>query len=523
MSRSYLKKRLETEGWNITDDHEQYYLIKVKIQSRWGRLDVPVDEYITNKIVRSMVDNMHSNRRKLFLERIVGNDLYIGRLRNRVTEEICSAFVLVALNDDLVVVSISPRNMISTDDLRTAVAALLNELSNGISKADLRKKTNIMMAFIESLFYSMITISPKVIQKESKHEYPSNYNSELYSFDASTDQDIAAKTTQSISFLFATCRQITSANNGYFSGKRSKLTSYGIVEVNVPEARGYGTFNRPRRIPFFDIAIEAERAGDHFIINSIQKRELDEWKGILNDRTEQDALVFVHGFNTKFTDAIYRAAQIFWDLQYEGVPILYSWPSNGRVIDYLYDQDSVDLATNSFSEVLSCLADSGIERVHILAHSMGNRLVINALEKNIRAASVSKIGEYIMAAPDVDRDAFLEKIPGFLGVVPCITLYASSVDRALQLSKGLRNSVQRAGDVLNGEPLILDGVDTIDVSAVGADIFGSGHGVFASSRSILNDISLLIGSRVRPPHKRLAELRRMPAGAVPPRWWRFAD
>jgi hypothetical protein len=46
----------------------------------------------------------------------------------------------------------------------------------------------------------------------------------------------------------------------------------------------------------------------------------------------------------------------------------------------------------------------------------------------------------------------------------------------------------RAGDVRGGEPSIISGVDSIDVTAIGEELFGWNHGVFATTRSVLNDI-----------------------------------
>ena len=64
------------------------------------------------------------------------------------------------------------------------------------------------------------------------------------------------------------------------------------------------------------------------------------------------ALVFVHGFNTAFTDALYRTAQIVWDLQHNGLAVLFTWASRGDIIDYLYDKESAYLARDDFITLL---------------------------------------------------------------------------------------------------------------------------------------------------------------------------
>ena len=46
-------------------------------------------------------------------------------------------------------------------------------------------------------------------------------------------------------------------------------------------------------------------------------------------------MVFIHGFNVPFEDAIYRTAQLAHDLDFDGAPILYSWPSRGTMLGYV--------------------------------------------------------------------------------------------------------------------------------------------------------------------------------------------
>ena len=58
------------------------------------------------------------------------------------------------------------------------------------------------------------------------------------------------------------------------------------------------------------------------------------------------ALVFVHGFNTSFEHALFRTAQIAYDIKFDGAPFLYSWPSKGALSsqDYSYDRESAGAA-----------------------------------------------------------------------------------------------------------------------------------------------------------------------------------
>ena len=125
----------------------------------------------------------------------------------------------------------------------------------------------------------------------------------------------------------------------------------------------------------------------------------------------------------------------------------------------------------------------------------------------------------MMAAPDVDRDQFRTLAPMAKAIVGGMTLYASSADRTMALSRTLAGGIPRAGDVPTDGPIILQNVETIDVTAVGEDIFGLNHNVFAASRDVMEDISALLRLNLPPP--RLTQIRAVPEPPAAPRYWRY--
>jgi esterase/lipase superfamily enzyme len=128
------------------------------------------------------------------------------------------------------------------------------------------------------------------------------------------------------------------------------------------------------------------------------------------------------------------------------------------------------------------------------------------------------VAELIMAAPDVDRDYFISVAPQVRKITAGMTLYASSADKALIVSRQLAG-VPRAGDVPNDGPVVVTGIETIDVTALGEDLLGLNHDVFATTRSVMDDIGLIITSSPRKaPHQRLLEIRRVPELSENPRY-----
>lgn len=330
---------------------------------------------------------------------------------------------------------------------------------------------------------------------------------------------------RAVGLLFATTREAAEQNSSdWFTGERSDRLSFGRAFVRVPDDHGFGKLELPMKIKAFGFTVYETRRDPrkHFVLRTVKAMEEEEWCRLIARLPPDEALVFVHGFNTSFDEGLFRLAQIVWDLQFRGVSVLFSWPSRGGVLNYLYDRDSALGARDAFIKVLTLLKrQSNVKRVHVLAHSMGNLVVLDALAQHPHRSEPLNLGELILAAPDVDRDQFRNIVSKLAGAAAGMTLYASSIDRALLASKRAAGAIPRAGDVPAGGPLVIAGLDSIDVTAIGDEMFGFRHTTFATTRSIVNDIGLLIRTGRRPPPTRLSEIRGMPEGASPPTYWRY--
>ena len=168
-------------------------------------------------------------------------------------------------------------------------------------------------------------------------------------------------------------------------------------------------------------------------------------------------LVFVHGFNNRFDDAVYRFAQIVHDAKTPAVPILFTWPSLGelRLRAYTYDRESTNFSRDALEELLDMLArQPRVTEVNVLAHSMGNWITLEALRgRSIRAtrsaynSKSDKLKNVFMVAPDVDVDVFRVELQRMGSFRPHIFLFVSRDDEALRLSQFIWGGAPRLGDV----------------------------------------------------------------------------
>ena len=327
-----------------------------------------------------------------------------------------------------------------------------------------------------------------------------------------------------VDFLFATTRKPVAGATDQFTGERAADLTYGAVSVRVPEDHKIGRIELHSSWKMWGISFGEGGSDDrkHFSVRNVSVLSRDQWSEAIRSNGEKKALIFVHGFNNTFEDSVFRNAQIIWDLQYSGLAILFSWASAGRVGDYFYDQQSAYLARSAFLTLVRELKETyGVERVDVLAHSMGNLVVLDALSGYAKTTNPVQIGELVMAAPDVDKDVFLALVPDVRKIAKGMTLYVSSADRALAASR-IPARAPRAGDVPPGGPIVAKGIETIDVTAVGDDILGFNHNGFASNRAIIDDIKLVLSTGLRPPNRRLSEIRAIPELPFEPKYWRYA-
>ena len=192
----------------------------------------------------------------------------------------------------------------------------------------------------------------------------------------------------------------------------------------------------------------------------------------------KNASVFIHGFNHSFQEALFRSAQMGADSYLGTKPILFSWPSEGRVSAYLADRDAADFARDGLVETLTQLARTRPAggQVRVLAHSMGARVMMEAL-RQLRLQGRTDVLDrldVILAAPDIDVDVFRQQAAVIGPMRAPITVLVASDDRALAVSSQLSARRQRVGAIDLRDPRVqqavsASGVRVIDISSLQAD------------------------------------------------------
>jgi len=289
------------------------------------------------------------------------------------------------------------------------------------------------------------------------------------------------------SLFYATSRNVldpgSPARTARYGGQRSRETSYGENRMTL-SGTGAGAADR------MDVQVGLERTS-----RITRARFLAELEHAAARTPGREVLLFVHGFDNSFEDAAKTATRVIHGVGFQGAALMYSWPSEGSATGYLADRNNAYWAVHYLKQLLTdILADQWIGRVNVVVHSMGNEVFIRAYselaDECARAGNgdLKKIRNIVLAAPDVDREIFLDQHAlKLMSQGARIVLYSSRSDMALAAS-----ALVQGGDYqrLGKNVVCIPGLSVTDVSDVRTDLFG--HSWIGDSRAVLTDLRCVL-------------------------------
>jgi esterase/lipase superfamily enzyme len=209
-----------------------------------------------------------------------------------------------------------------------------------------------------------------------------------------------------------------------------------------------------------------------------------------------DVLLFVHGFNNDFTDAVVRAAQIAYGVGFVGTVAAFDWTSRkAGIAGYVADDAAARASTIWFEDFIGELAtQQSLGRLIIVAFSMGTLVASNVIRDMESKWPRLLLGQVVYAASDIDSTEFVTQLASKVrDRAERLTLYASSNDYAIRASKALRLQRPRVG---SGPPsyIILEDIDYVDASGVDTDLIG--HAYVAENEKLLQDLYYVMTLRL---------------------------
>ena len=321
---------------------------------------------------------------------------------------------------------------------------------------------------------------------------------------------------------------------GAYGAEPANQLDLGKATVTIPKSRKPGTIP----VAGVDLLITTINYGQEdlardFTVLGVESMPAAAFVDAMKARLDQaqtykgHAFVFVHGYFVTFDDAIFRAAQITYDMGFDGLPLVYSWPSAGQFRQYITDRERAREAREYLKNFLNLVvAQSGATQIHLIAHSTGAHALLEALDRmqlspNGRA-NAARFGEIVFAAPDVLANDFKSAMIALKGMARGKTLYASKSDRALQLSEFARSGLAAAGLVpASGIPVLAESVDSVDVTALNTSYFAISHSTFGDALPLLKDMGRLFATGSHPPTVRDQGFRAIVAPNAAGTYWRW--
>ncbi len=272
--------------------------------------------------------------------------------------------------------------------------------------------------------------------------------------------------------------------SSYYGGSRGRLEA-GFCTVTFSPI--WGLEDIAETVPFYipDEKIE---------LLSIQEASLAELGNeikSLPDKDHGNLVLYIHGYNIGFEKSCRRGALLKRALGLEERLLLFSWPADGNMLKYTWDEAdlvwSVPHIAGFLEQLVATTGDGGVD---VVAHSLGARGIFQALVRlSYRNSGRMLLNELVLIAPDIDTDIFRQELDQLKSVVRRITVYMSDNDKALKLSQEVHGypRLGQAGENL----MIFKEVESIDISAISTRRF-SGHIYHLFNPEVINDLTELL-------------------------------
>ncbi|MEL7256841.1 MAG: alpha/beta fold hydrolase [Pseudomonadota bacterium] len=266
-----------------------------------------------------------------------------------------------------------------------------------------------------------------------------------------------------------------------FGVPRTGVMRYFRADVSIPPTHVPGSIEWPEGPP--------DAATDFVVTKTkVYSSKQPFITTVKSSRPGRETQVFVHGFNSTLSDAMFRSAQMREDFDIKQPMVLFSWASAGDPRGYIYDRDSALYARDDLEDLLKSLTSSPNDRVVLTAHSMGSQLVMEVMRQAaLRGdrAMLQRINAVVLMSPDIDPDLFRQQVEVIGDLPQPFLIFVSQQDRALTLSSFLTGRKPRLGVIDSPEAVEGLPVSVIDFTALSTGE-GLDHSVAISSPAAIS-------------------------------------
>jgi len=319
-------------------------------------------------------------------------------------------------------------------------------------------------------------------------------------------------------------RHVVAKNKFSNNGKENALPTFRVAECKVTNNKKV-TYEIKEDIDEPDYNKIFEVIQGNKTIDSLGGTEYlfyDLYKSMSNDvKPHSDVLFFIHGYATTHEDElahILRLKKLYIDPAESPIEhlIYLSWPtSNNMALTYWSDKEDSIVTGQNLARIYVKLnkffftmfkkyeQDNCKQKIHIMAHSMGNQVLKQMLGSLNEKYIVPFIGEIILVHADVSSNSFEKNEPytKLHKLGQRIHIYMHKSDDALTISSTTKNFSKRLGKVgPSNINELAQSIYVIDVTNISYDLIDKAgffskikerlmdHWGYMSSSLLVNDI-----------------------------------
>ena len=240
-----------------------------------------------------------------------------------------------------------------------------------------------------------------------------------------------------------------------FGTDREERLKFGVFNAVIKPTLGLGMLINPTEW------FQNEEIRLRDVQTLEQQAFVEQLRTLVQESPYRALLVVVHGFREAYESALRKTAFLGHVLDINAPVLLFDWPGDqgSSLSGYRRARQVAEASGAELARTLELIIrDVQPERLWLIANSMGGQVVVDAFSLLYQdpdlADAQTEIEEVVLTAPDIDHEEFdqrfKEEITALAGN---LTVYVSSNDRALLVSRIINRGARRGESTLSPEQL----------------------------------------------------------------------
>ena len=259
-------------------------------------------------------------------------------------------------------------------------------------------------------------------------------------------------------FFYATNRvpgaDDTSLDESFGQDREASL-KFGNFDAEIKPSLGLGMLINPTEwFQNKEINLKSVRSLE-------QAAFVEQLRERVEDSPHRALLVIVHGFRERYPSALRKTAFLGHVLDINAPVLLFDWPGDqgSSLSGYRRARDVAKASGTELARLLELvIRDVQPDKLWLIANSMGGQVVADAFHVLYREADLAdaqtEIEDVVLTAPDVDHEEFDQQFKKEIAALARhLTVYVSSNDRALLVSRIINRGPRRGESTLNPDQL----------------------------------------------------------------------